>query len=74
MTMRPRHLGAQGLSKSSVEQPNPANRQLQRILILSPSHESPSLQVDRHFVQAISRLSWEFPLYGELVPNVPNRP
>ena len=74
MAIGPRQLGIGGLSKSRVERSNPANRQLQRFLVLSPSHEPPSLQVDRHFVQAISRLSWEFPLYGELVPNVPNCP
>ena len=72
MTIGPRHLSVTGLSKGGVERANLVNRQLQRFLILSPSHEPPSLQIYRHFVQAISRLSWEFPLYGELVPNVPN--
>jgi hypothetical protein len=53
---------------------DPANHQLHRLTVSSPSQKLPSLQVNSHFVQAVSRVSRETTLNGEFVPNVPKRP
>jgi hypothetical protein len=53
---------------------DPANHQLHRMPVSSPSQKLPRLQVNSHFVKAVSRVRRETTLNGEFVSNVPKRP